>query len=209
MILTSASLRENVFRMALVEGQRNFRSHYYEKVKNAISKKNTFLNPGWVPRCWREKVPGFTSRRETSWPCQDSELLPQISTPLYIQNPGDPQVTKQTNWVLPGKLVKIKWHTGVEALSWHFATLHLLRGIRLAAEIWTIQWERKVEFPYRPTLRQFKLHTEGPSLWRKSSVRILLPRRGQLWYVPIKNWRYLGIVLLRCGYSRRGGWGLT
>ena len=40
MILTSASLRENVFRMALVEGQRNFRSHYYEKVKNAISKKN-------------------------------------------------------------------------------------------------------------------------------------------------------------------------
>ena len=37
MILTSASLRENVFRMALVEGQRNFRSHYYEKVKNAIS----------------------------------------------------------------------------------------------------------------------------------------------------------------------------
>ena len=39
MILTSASLRENVFRMALVEGQRNFRSHYYEKVKNAVSKK--------------------------------------------------------------------------------------------------------------------------------------------------------------------------
>ena len=25
--------RENVFRMALVDGQRNFRSHYYEKVK--------------------------------------------------------------------------------------------------------------------------------------------------------------------------------
>ena len=40
MILTSASLRENVFRMALVEGQRNFRSHYYEKVKNAVSQKN-------------------------------------------------------------------------------------------------------------------------------------------------------------------------
>ena len=28
--------------MALVEGQRNFRSHYYEKVKNAISKKIPF-----------------------------------------------------------------------------------------------------------------------------------------------------------------------
>ena len=42
LILTSARLRENVFRMALVEGQRNFRSHYYEKVKNAISKKIPF-----------------------------------------------------------------------------------------------------------------------------------------------------------------------
>ena len=50
MILTSASLRENVFRMALVEGQRNFRSHYYEKVKNTKFKKITFPNPGWVPR---------------------------------------------------------------------------------------------------------------------------------------------------------------
>ena len=60
--------------------------------------KITFPNTGWVPRCWREKVPGLTPRRETSWPCQDSELLPQISTPLYIQNPGDPQVTnKQTD----------------------------------------------------------------------------------------------------------------